>query len=101
VARVADEDAFALERPGEHRVDGPPESGDFVVGLLGNSSRTPGSPAPPGSICAAWPRQCSTGLQGGPGERVADDRGGDECAGASAAELDGQIEQRFVAGDRN
>jgi hypothetical protein len=66
VARVADEVAFAFERRGEHRVEGPPEPGYFVVGLLGNSSRTqatPGSPAPPGSICAAWPRQCSTGLR--------------------------------------
>jgi hypothetical protein len=35
--------------------------------------------------------------QGRPGERVADDRGGDECAGASDVELDGQLEQRFVA----
>jgi hypothetical protein len=55
-----------IERRGEHRVEGPPEPGDFVVELLGNSSRTPatlGSPAPPGSICAAWPRQCSTGLR--------------------------------------
>jgi len=66
VARVADDVAFVFERRGEHRVEHPPEPDGFVVGLLGNSSRTaatPRSPATPGSICAAWPRQAPAGLR--------------------------------------
>jgi hypothetical protein len=69
VAGVADEVAFAFGRRCErveHRVEGPPEPGDFVVGLLGNlepDAWVAGSPGSPLMICAAWPRQCSAGLR--------------------------------------
>jgi hypothetical protein len=106
VAGVADEVAFAFERRCErveHRVEGPPELRDFVVGLLGNLEPDVGDAGD-----ARDARDDLRGLaavvldrpQGRPGEQVADDSGGDECAEASDAELDEQLEAVLRRGGR-
>jgi hypothetical protein len=100
VAGVADEVAFAFERRCErveHRVEGPPELRDFVVGLLGNLEPDAGDAGDARDDLRGLAAVVLDRPQGRPGEQVADDSGGDDCAEASDAELDEQLEQCFVA----